>query len=182
MNTIGSEEKLIISIFLAVALLMIPAGVALAETSQAVTVTATPSYVSISNSSASWPIGAVAESSSYWSMNSTPTFPLDDGECYYTVTNDGSVAVDITVTGANFTGGVGWTIAGSTGENTVVVKAGQSGDSLEGNMVTLTTSPQAFISGLAASGTKKWELKLDTGTFTDGVEKSADITLSAAAS
>ena len=175
-------KKAIISITLAVALLMIPAGAALAATSQAVTVTATPSYVSISNDPSTWPIGAVNASSSYWSKNATPTFPLDDGECYFTVTNDGSVAVDITVTGANFTGGVGWTLAGSTGENTVVMKAGKSGDSLEGNMVTLTTGAQAFISALAASGTKMWELKLDTGTFTDGVAKSADVTLTAAAS
>ena len=65
-------------------------------------------------------------------------------------------------------------------ENVVRLKAGKSGDALETNMVTLTTSPQAFISALANLATKKWEIKMETPTsFTDGVLKESTVTLTA---
>lgn len=174
-------KRLIITIFMVVVMVVLPVSHAFAATSQDVTITATPSYLSISNSPSSWAPGTVATSSSYWSKGSTPTFPLDDAECQFTVSNNGSIQVDITATSFNFTGGVGWTIAGSVGADTVVLKVGKSGDANEDAMVTLTTSAQAFIADLAASGTLKWEMKLDTGTFTDGVEKSGKVTLTAAA-
>jgi len=175
-------KKLIIAVIVALALVLIPVTSAFAATSQAVTITATPSYISISNSPSSKAFGSVAVSTAYWSKGSAPTFPLDDDECNFTVTNDGSVAVNINVTGSNFTGGVGWTLAGTPAQNTVTLKAGKSGDANEPAMVTLTTSPQGFISSLAAAGAKKWEIKMETPTsYTDGVEKSGSVTLTAAA-
>ena len=133
----------------------------------------------ISNDPATWAIGTVATSTDYWSSGSEPSWPLDDGECHYTVTNNGD-ACSITVKGTNFTGGVGWTLAGSPAENTVTMKAGKSGDANEGAFITLTTSEQSFISGLAGSGTKKWELMMESSTgHTDGVAKEATITLTA---
>ncbi len=137
----------------------------------------------ISNTPATRVFGMVASGSSYWSSGSAPTFPLDDAECYFTVTNNGSFAVDISIRATNFTGGVGWTLAATPAENMVALKAGKSGDSLESNMVTLTTSDQPFISSLGTSSSKKWELKMETPTsFTDGAERSSTITLTASAS
>jgi len=133
----------------------------------------------ISNIPTSIDFLTVSENTSYWSKGSAPTFPLDDGECYFTVTNNGDTC-SITIKATDFTGGVGWTLAASPGENIVTLKAGKSGDSLESDMVTLTTSNQAFISALAGSATKKWEIKLETPTsFTDGVEKTSTVTLTA---
>jgi hypothetical protein len=43
-------------------------------------------------------------------------------------------------------------------------------------MLVLTNADQEFVSSLAAAGTKKWILKLETGTFTDGVAKSGALT------
>jgi hypothetical protein len=124
--------------------------------------------------------GLVAENSSYWSNGTTPpTFPLDDGECYFSVTNNSSGSVDISIRATNFSGGVGWTLAGSPGVNIVTLKAGKSGDNLESDMVTLTTLDQSFISGLGATLSKRWELKLETGTFTDSTQKTSTITLTA---
>ena len=124
--------------------------------------------------------GLVAESSSYWStVTNPPAWPLDDAECFFTVTNSSGAAVDIAIRAINFGGGVGWTLAPSPAENTVTLKAGKSGDSLETNMVTLTTDNQSFITGLADATSKKWEIKLETGTFTDGAGKSSTITLTA---
>ena len=133
----------------------------------------------ISNLPASKDFGTVSENSSYWSNDSPPTFPLDDGECLFTVTNNSSGAVDISIKATDFSGGVGWALAGSPDVDTVTLKAGKSGDALETDMVILTTSDQGFISSLAASDSKKWELKLETGTFTDGVQKTSTITLTA---
>lgn len=137
----------------------------------------------ISNTPATWDVNSgspVAINTTYWSKGSAPTFPLDDAECQFTVTNSSGGAINITIQGANFIGGVGWTISSSNGVNTVVLKGGKSGDANEGAMVTLTTSPQAFISGLGDSATKKWELMILTATeHGDSVAKTTTLTLSA---
>ena len=132
--------------------------------------------LAISNSPDFKAFSTVLENSNYWSNGSTPSFPLNDSQCYFTVTNDGD-AVSISINATAFTGGVGWTLNNSAGENIVVLKAGISGDSNETNMVTLNGSSQSFINGLAASDTMKWEIKLETGTFTDGATKTGYITL-----
>jgi len=133
----------------------------------------------ISNTPSTWAVGTVATSTDYWSSGSEPSWPLDDGECHFTVTNNGDTC-SMTVKGTNFTGGVGWTLAGSPAENTVTMKAGKSGDANEGAFITLTTSEQSFIAGLAGSGTKKWELMMESPTnHTDGALKTATITLTA---
>lgn len=172
-------KRLVISLALALVLVFIPASAVLAATTQDVTVTATPTYISISNTPTARAFGIVTDTTDYWSSGSAPVWDLDDAECYFTVTNDGSVTENISVTGANFTGGVGWTLAGTPAADTVTIKVGKSGD-VEANMVTLTTSAQSFISNLAAAGTMKWELKMETPTsFSDGVEKQGVITLTA---
>lgn len=131
----------------------------------------------ISNLPTSKAFGNVSESSSYWSNGSAPTFPLDDGECYFTVTNNG-VQCSITIKATNFIGGDGWTLtSGNPGSGTVRMRAGKSGDANEDAMVILTTGEQPFIAGLVAS--KKWELKLETGIFTDPELKTSVITLAA---
>jgi len=133
----------------------------------------------ISNTPAIWEVGTVATSTDYWSSGSEPEWPLDDGECHFTVTNNGD-ACSMTIKATNFTGGGGWTLAGSPGEDIVTMKAGKSGDANEGAFITLTTGEQSFISGLAGSGTKKWELMIESATnYTDGVAKEAIITLTA---
>lgn len=139
----------------------------------------TPPPTDISNTPSEINFGFVAENSPYWSNGTEPRFPLGDGECLFTLTNNSSGAVNISIKATNFSGGVGWTLAGSPGLNIVTLKAGRSGDANEGKMVTLTTGDQSFISSMGVSISKKWEIKLDTGTFTDGLQKSSTITLTA---
>ncbi|GAF94826.1 unnamed protein product, partial [marine sediment metagenome] len=140
----------------------------------------------ISNTPDTWSVNGgtpLATSTDYWAKGSAPTFPLDDSECTFTVTNNSGGAVDITIKATDFTGGVGWTLAGTASTDTVVMKAGKSGDALEANMVTLTTSFQSFISSLADSATKKWELMIESATsHTDGAEKTSTVTASATCS
>jgi hypothetical protein len=127
--------------------------------------------------------GSVSESSYYWSNGGSPTFPLGDGDCLFTVTNNGSDPVNISIKATDFSGGDGWTLVSTSPlQGEARMKAGKSGDNLESDMVILTTSDQSFISNLAASDSKKWEIKLETGAFTDGAGKTSTITLTATAS
>jgi len=141
----------------------------------------TPAVPDISNLPTSKDFGLVNTSTDYWSNGSAPTWPLDDGECYFTVTNNSSQAVNIAIRATDFSGGTpGWTLAGTPGADAVVLKAGKSGDSLETNMVTLTTSDQAFITALGASTPIKWELKMETPiSFSNGDPKTSTVTLTA---
>jgi hypothetical protein len=134
----------------------------------------------ISNLPGSIDFGNVTENSSYWSTaTNPPTWPLDDLECYFEVTNNSTGAVDISIKATDFIGGDDWTLAGSPGAGIVTLKAGKSGDNNEGDMVTLTNGDQSFISDLGASSSTMWEIKLETGTFTDSVQKNSTITLTA---
>lgn len=137
---------------------------------------------SIANTPSSKAFGVVAASSTYWSNGSEPSWDLTDGDAYFTVTNNGTISIDITIKGTNFTGGTGWTLVqGSPGENQVRLSAFKEGDG-SGDNITFTTTEQALISALAASADIDWELKFETGTFTDGVEKTSTVTLTASAS
>lgn len=136
---------------------------------------------SIANTPASENLGLVSESSTYYAYGSAPSNPVQDGECTFTITNDGSVAIDITIECTNFTGGNGWTLTSSSpGSAEVRLTAYYSGQNPASGIV-LTTSPQSFYSNLASSATLKWDFKFETGTFTDGVEKTSTITLTASA-
>ena len=134
------------------------------------------SAADISNSPSSKAFGTVQPSTTYWSNGSEPTWALVDGDAFFTITNNGATC-SITVSATNFTGGVGWTLtSGSPGSNTVRMTAFKEGDG-SGDGVALTTSPQAFISALSTN--IDWELKVETGTFTDGALKTSTITLAA---
>ena len=172
-------KRLILSLALALALVLSFSVPAFADQPTAdVTVTATPTYISISNTPTSEALGSLATNSTTWAIGTAPADPLTDAGCTFTVTNNGNVAENIAIKATAFTGGVGWTLASTVGVDTVVMKAGKSGDA-HAAMITVTTSDTNFISALAVNGTKKWEFNLSTGTFTDGVEKSTTITLTA---
>lgn len=122
--------------------------------------------------------GKMYENTDYWANDSAPTFPLDDTECYFTVTNEGSATINISINASDFTGGLGWTlVSGTPGSGEVRMKAGVSGDANEGATVILTASPVSFMTSIAGNTSVKWELKLETGIFTDGVAKESHITL-----
>lgn len=162
--------------------------VAQAATTADVTITATPSYIAmtISNSPNTWAIGPVSENTTYWwtvgDVAPDPE-PFEDADMKETITNTGSVAEDIDVKVAAFTGGVGWAIStdDSPGENQASVRAGITGTTNAAAMVQVITTDSEIIDNLAASGTKKVCLSLETGTFTDGVAKSGTLTYTASA-
>jgi hypothetical protein len=143
------------------------------------TYTPSASY-DISNSPSSVDFGIVANSTTYWSKGSAPSNPIQDGECTFTLTNNAASACDIDVHSHSFTGGVGWTL-GTPAENTARLSIGLSGTDPASALV-LTTSDQELKDNLAASGTLKYDVKLETPTsVTDGTQKSTTITFTARA-
>ena len=140
----------------------------------------TPVAFDISNSPSSKAFGVVAASSTYYAKGTAPSNPVVDGNCTFTITNNAAAAVKINIHGHAFTGGVGWTLtSGAPGSDTVRITTYYSGQDPASGVV-LTTSDQTFIASLAGSSTKMWDFKFETGTFTDGTQKTGIITLVAA--
>ena len=125
--------------------------------------------------------GIVAPSTTYYAKGSPPNNPVQDGDCTFTLTNNGDTA-KINVHGHSFTGGVGWTLtSGAPGSNTVRITVYQTGTN-PANGVVLTTSDQQFIASLTGAGAHThFDFKFETGTFTDGIAKTAIITYTAVA-
>lgn len=131
----------------------------------------------ITNDPSTKNFGFVLPSTSYYAKGSAPSNPVSDNECSYTLTSTGSAATDIDVHGHNATGGDGWTlVSGAPGAQQYALTAYYSGQN-PASGVALTTSDQEFYDNLASSGHIHWDFKLDTGTFTDGAQKTAVITL-----
>lgn len=111
--------------------------------------------------------------------SATSTTGLD----HLTVTNNSVFAVDISIKATDMTGGNAWTLSDTAtpGEDIVGLKAGLSGGDY--TIVVKKNAPyNDLVSGLAGETTQDWGLKIYAPTaFTDGVEKSGTITLTATA-
>lgn len=177
-------KRILVGILLALVLVTTMAVPALAATTQDVTITATPTYIALTNSEASWAVGTVAVSSTYWwtSDDLAPEEPFVDGDMKSTITNTGSVAIDVDIKVAAFTGGVGWTIStdDTPAEGEISLRAGATGTANEAAMVQVITTDTELVDALAASGTKLWCMEMETPpSFTDGAEKTGVVTLTA---
>lgn len=148
---------------------------AFAATTQDVTVTATPTFISIANAPATYDFGAVAASS-------TPA----TAQAYFTITNGSSVPIDITIGAqtANWTGGVGW-VHDDTGAGAAADTAGLMSSNNTGayNIAVHNVTPQELTADVPVSTNPQWELKLySPSSFADGAEKTMVVRLTAAAS
>ena len=125
----------------------------------------------ISNSPDNYPFGTLSEGS----ITAT-------GQTHFTVTNNSTYSVNITIGGSDMTGGgVTWTLSDTAtpGPNTYGLKAGLAGGNYN-ITVSKNSSNTTLISNLAPSGTQSWGLQLLAPTsFTDGVQKSGIVTLTA---
>lgn len=140
----------------------------------------TPS-VTVSPSSKAF--GVIAEESTNWSNGSEPSWPLTDGDAFFTLTNDGSISIDMTANCTNPTGGVGATaVDGTPGSNQIRVSLFMEGDGSSDNTTIVSGSNRSLYSGLAASANVDMEIRLEMGTVTDGTEKTFTITIIASAS
>ena len=165
---------------------LIPSSAAFAAKTADVTITATPTYIAITNSEASWAIGNVAENTTYWwttDGNAPDPSTFEDADMKSTISCNGTVTVDISLHAHNFTGGTGWTLnATDPGpeDNVVRLSAGVTDNSTTTMLSFADTTPQVFIV-LSHDQSKMWCMRLITGSFTDGEVKTGVVTVSAAA-
>ncbi|TRZ52029.1 MAG: hypothetical protein D4S01_03655 [Dehalococcoidia bacterium] len=174
-------KRLVISVVLAVALVIVPASGVLAATTDTVTVTASPSYVEIANAPDTWAIGAV-------------TAGVDDQTAndFFTITNGSGVAIDITIqvtTDWAFTSGSNSWTYGAPGADTGQLKASSgegNGASGGSGLFDITLEGQAgsavlLINACPTITSPQWELQLDApSSFTHGDPQDCTVTLSAA--
>lgn len=164
-------KRLIVTLGLVLVLMASFAAPAMAATSDDVTVTATPTYIAITNAPSTQGYGVIGLSST----NDTSAF-------YFTITNSSTVTTNISIWGTDFTGGAGWTLSsdGSVGADTAGMYAGTVSGSFD---VVVEASPgNTLKSSLASSTDTSWHLRLmGPSSVTDGAEKSSTVTVSAAA-
>jgi len=111
-------KKLLVTMLLALALIVVPVTPVLALTAQDVTVTATPSFIAISNAPGTWTVndivgvvtkGVMVVDTVYYSNPlgdcTSPSDPVVDGECRFTITNTSTVITDLTVNFPDHAGG-----------------------------------------------------------------------------
>lgn len=166
-------RKTLLAILLALALVVIPVGSALAATSADVTVTATPGIISITVDNPTYDFGAILE-------NTTPSTTTN----YFTIDNTSTVITDNTigVTTATWSGGVTWTHSDTCtpAANTAGLKANKEGTWDTGDVIVKFTSPDILADDQAADTDWSFGLKLYAPTsFTDYVQKSIIVRITA---
>lgn len=168
-------KKLFLSLVLGLLLVLVVASPALALTTADVDVTATPAYVTISCNQTVYNFAVVAASS-------TPSTTT----AWATITNGSTVQTDQTigVTTATWAGGVTWTHSDTNtpGENTAGMVTNRGGTWGVSDVIIKYDTPNYIYENCPASTGYSFGLKLYAPTsFTDGVEKSITVRVSAAA-
>jgi hypothetical protein len=168
-------KRLLVSLVLALVLVMSFSAPVLAATDADITVTATPEYIAISCDQSSYNFGVVAASST---PSTTTTWA--------TITNSSTVQTDqtIKVTTATWSGGVTWTHSDTAtpGENTAGLKANRGGTWGTGDIIIKYDTPNFIYENCPATTNYSFGLKLIAPTsFTDGVQKSIVVRISAVA-
>jgi hypothetical protein len=188
-------KRLVISVIVAVVLLMIPVSVALAaEDTAQVTVTAVPSYVSISINPGSWTINGISGSgvleidTIYYSKDSgseTTAFgdPVVAGNCEHAITNDSTVNITLKADMSNFTGGDAMTNGGgSNGASAFAAWVCESGANWSSDQVVMNTSGSSVFWTSSSAGddiSVAFAVETQTGAWSSGDSMSSTITLTA---
>jgi len=173
-------KRLIISSMLAVALLLVPVAGALAATSQDVSITAQPGYISISNTPADWVINDVAgDTGKYIAVDTIyysnplgdttiPSDPIVDAECRFTITNNSGIATNIVVNFPDHANGDASTNSNLGTNNTTSFGAyaytsyGSLNYSSTGKVIAKATLSDALISSLPATTEFLWGLAYES--------------------
>lgn len=168
-------KRLLLSLVLALVLAIIPCSVAFAATTADITVTATPNYVGISIDIPTLDFSGVDAGVDEQTLTD-----------YFTIDNVSTVQTDqtISVTTATWAGGVTWTHSdtATAGADTAGLKANKDGTWGVGDVIVKNSSPNYIAEDQAATTDYSFGLKLIAPTsFTDGVEKSITVRVTAAA-
>ena len=189
-------RRVLIPVALVILLVSVFAMPVSAATSQDVTVTATPSYIAIANAPSTWTVNEetgdskIAIGTEYWSNplgdTTSPSDPVVDGECRFTITNTSTVITDLTVNFIHFTGGDAMQNSGtgSGGVGTFGAYSYCTGMTYStGKVVADNAGSSAMKEDLAATTDIKWGVSCDTQTdaWTTGDAMTSTITITATA-
>ena len=188
-------KRLLISVVLSLVMVFGISVPVFAATSQDVTVTATPAFISIANAPSTWTIngitgsGVIAEDTIYYSNplgdTTTPSTTVVDGECRFTITNTSTVAIDLTVNFPNHTGGDASTNSntGANGASSFGAYSYFSGVAFASKVIAQASGSAVAYDALAASTDIKWGLEYESqsGTWTSGSAMSSTVNIAATA-
>lgn len=166
----------LLAVFGLLAGLLSPA-IALAATSADVTITGTPTYIAITGTD-TWTInlgtngdGKMDIATTYYSnplgCNLSPSDPVVDGECKFTVTNASSnVPLTLTVNIANFTGGdaMANSNSGAGGVGTYGAYVYSTGMTYSSGKVVAKATGSAALTTNFTGATLKWGITISTQT------------------
>jgi hypothetical protein len=169
-----------LAILLALALVLIPVGSAFAATTADVTVNATPGFVSITNAPTTFDFGVVYADTDE-----------NTGNAYFTVTNDSTVDMDVSIHCDGWTvvppGTNSWTY-GAPADDTARLYAssanggaGGSGGQGTYDILLPSSAPGTLLMDAVGTATDPtWELQIDAPTgFTHVDEQETTVTLTA---
>lgn len=140
--------------------------------------------VDISNTPSEVDMGVIWGGTTYYAKGTPPNNPVQDSDCTFTITNNGSGNVTLSMSSTNATGGNTWVLVTGvpSGDEfkTVAYYSGQ--DPASG--IALTGESQTFYSDLAPSNTIMWDFSVLLGgdpvthLMSDGVQHTWTITIS----
>ena len=167
-------KRKVISLVIAFGLFVLVTMPTYAATTADVTVTATPSFIAISDNVASQDFGAVT-------VSTTPYTSTD----YVGITNTSSIQTDITiaVTTDTWSGGVTWTHSdtATAGVDTAGLKSNRGGTWGVGDVIVKYSSPNYIYENCPATTDFDYGIQLIVPTeFGDGVQKSITLRIEAA--
>jgi len=184
-------KRILKAIAIALTLTILLTQGALAATSQDVTITATPSFISIANAPGTWTLNGITGDSKiaintvYYANplgdTTTPSATVADGECRFTITNTSSVAIDLTVNIGDFSGGDTMT-NGNTGDNgatTFGAYSWFSGMTYSGKVIAKSTGSAIMKDALAPVTDIKWGAEIETRTnaWTSATQMTSTMTI-----
>ena len=108
------------------------------------------------------------------------SFDVIDGGSKNISATVGSVVTNLTIKGADSTGGSGWTLAGTNGAGTYVHSFGEAADQTTqpGSYATLNSASFTTLkTGVAASGVVWFGLRIQTPTSGEEAQQSAVVTV-----
>lgn len=193
-------KKLLVTMLLALALIVVPVTPALALPAQDVTVTATPSFIAISNDPATWTVndivgvvtkGVMVVDTVYYSNPlgdcTSPSDPVVDGECRFTVTNTSTVITDLTVNFPDHAGGDASTNSDLGTNDTTkfgayVYCTGMTYST--GKVIAKKAASAAMKEDLAATTNIQWGItyQSQSDAWTSGTPMTSTVTITATAS
>ena len=167
---------------MAAAIILLPifvAGKAYAASTGSVNTTVTPQNISVTVSDGSVAYGTLSLNSSA----NTSSSGVNDTQI---ATNDGNITEDFNIRSSDATGGTTWTLAGAAGANQFSHSFCKSGSGTPDpcdatpTWSAMSTSYSSLATAVAASGTQRFDLRLNTPTSsTDFVQKSITVTIQA---